>query len=199
MIPQWVMDLRALTKDDAHQYSMIGVVRSVDSNGITCQVEPVLAPGFLYNTSNLNNCITTLLTADRSGQINNSSIIPRIKSYVIIAFINFDTAYISFYSDVTTDDYELDKYSVITPNLSFIMTGTTITFNQGTSPMLFAEKLVDRVNTLENQVNSILNILKTTTIPLAPAGTYPFAPLYLNVNPLTNTKVDDVSDKKITH
>ena len=59
--------------------------------------------------------------------------------------------------------------------------------------------LVTKVNNLENQVNSILSILKATTIPLAPSGTYPFATLYAALSSLTNTIVSDIENNKITH
>ena len=59
--------------------------------------------------------------------------------------------------------------------------------------------LVSKVNALENQINSILTTLKTTTIPLAPSGTYPFASLYASLSNLTVTQVADVENDKILH
>jgi hypothetical protein len=62
------------------------------------------------------------------------------------------------------------------------------------------EKLVDKINALENLVNNILDTLKTTTIPLAPSGTYPFAPLYTTFNDITPvTSKGDLENPNIKH
>lgn len=60
-------------------------------------------------------------------------------------------------------------------------------------------ELKNKLNALENQMNSILNVLKTTSIPLAPSGTYPFAPLYASINPLTPTQQTDIENPLIKH
>jgi hypothetical protein len=60
-------------------------------------------------------------------------------------------------------------------------------------------ELVDKLNNLENQVNDILTTLKNTTIPLAPSGTYPFAPLYASINNLTPTQISDIENDKVKH
>jgi hypothetical protein len=60
-------------------------------------------------------------------------------------------------------------------------------------------ELVDKLNNLENQVNDILTTLKNTTIPLAPSGTYPFAPLYASINNLTPTQIADIENDKVKH
>lgn len=60
-------------------------------------------------------------------------------------------------------------------------------------------ELKNKLNALENQMNSILNVLKTTSIPLASSGTYPFAPLYASINPLTPTQQTDIENPLIKH
>jgi hypothetical protein len=60
-------------------------------------------------------------------------------------------------------------------------------------------ELKNKLNALENQLNSVLNVLKTTSIPLAPSGTYPFAPLYASINPLTPTQQTDIENPLIKH
>lgn len=91
---------------------------------------------------------------------------------------------------VITKIHEADKL--------FIDIEETI-FNGGTHGMVKADSNTDRLNKIEKQLNNILNTLKTTVIPLAPSGTYPFASLYTSLNNLTETKEDDISDKKIKH
>ena len=62
------------------------------------------------------------------------------------------------------------------------------------------EEIAKKISNLETQVNNILNTLKTTTIPLAPSGTYPFAPLYATINAITPTTTQsDISNTEIVH
>jgi hypothetical protein len=60
-------------------------------------------------------------------------------------------------------------------------------------------ELKNKLNAVENQLNNILNVLKSTSIPLAPSGTYPFAPLYTSINTLTPTQQADIENPLITH
>ena len=60
-------------------------------------------------------------------------------------------------------------------------------------------ELKNKLNALENQMNNILTILKATSIPLAPSGTYPFGPLYASINPLTPTQQTDIENPLIKH
>lgn len=59
--------------------------------------------------------------------------------------------------------------------------------------------LVTKVNNLETQVNDLLTALQGVIIPLAPSGTYPFAPLFISFTPLTPTQVSDIENDLITH
>lgn len=60
-------------------------------------------------------------------------------------------------------------------------------------------ELKNKLNAVENQLNNILTTLKNTTIPLAPSGTYPFAPLYASLNNLTPTQQSDIENTLIKH
>jgi len=60
-------------------------------------------------------------------------------------------------------------------------------------------ELTEKVNNLEGQVNDLLTALQSITIPLAPSGTYPFAPLFASFTPLTPTQADEISNELITH
>ena len=59
--------------------------------------------------------------------------------------------------------------------------------------------LLKRLNNLEDQVNDLLTTLQSIAIPLAPSGTYPFAPLFSSYTPLTPTQQADIEHPKITH
>jgi hypothetical protein len=62
------------------------------------------------------------------------------------------------------------------------------------------QETADKISAVETKVNDILNILVSTSIPLAPSGTYPFAPLYAAVTPITPTTAKaDLENTKVTH
>lgn len=76
-----------------------------------------------------------------------------------------------------------------------------IEFNDGSNGGLVKVKeLVEKINSLENQLNTILSTLKATTIPLAPTGTYPFLPLYSNIQPILPITLEaDIKNDKVKH
>ena len=102
-------------------------------------------------------------------------LIPKDNSKVLVSLINNTTGFISMVSEV--DEIHLN--------------GTNY------DGLVKVKDITDKLNALENKVNDLINILKTTTIPLAPSGTYPFAPLYANVNVLTPTQQTEIENKTI--
>lgn len=56
-----------------------------------------------------------------------------------------------------------------------------------------------KLNNLENKVNEILGVLQGIVIPLAPSGTYPFAPLFAGTSALTPTVQADIENPIIKH
>lgn len=103
---------------------------------------------------------------------------PAIGSLIMIAPQDENTYYVSMYSDI-------DEVWI---------RGNT---NGG---VIKVNDLVNKINTLENLVNSILNTLKSTTIPLAPSGTYPFAPLYTSLSDISPiTSADDIQSSTVLH
>ena len=112
-------------------------------------------------------------------------IIPKTDSTVIIAMSTHVEPYVAMYSDVLKITWLGGYYDGVP-----IVKHPTDT-NKG---------LLKKINNLENQINDILQILKTTTIPLAPSGTYPFAPLYTAVNPIAPvTSQTDIEHPNILH
>lgn len=105
-------------------------------------------------------------------------IIPTDGSIVIVTMLNKYTGYVSMFSEV--DEIQLN--------------------GDNEDGLVKVNDLVTKLNNLENLVNNILTTLKTTTIPLAPSGTYPFAPLYAAFNliaPITNKT--DIENNKVKH
>ncbi len=105
-------------------------------------------------------------------------IVPAVDSVVIVSLLSGSSYYVSMFSKVDSIQLNGDSYGGI-PRV---------------------DPLVTKVNALENLLNNVLNVLKTTSIPLAPSGTYPFAPLYAalsNIAPLTQKS--DLENTTVKH
>lgn len=61
------------------------------------------------------------------------------------------------------------------------------------------QELTEKLNNLESQVNDLLTSLQGITIPLAPSGTYPFAPVFASFTPLTPTQPAEIQNPNIEH
>jgi hypothetical protein len=106
------------------------------------------------------------------------TLIPKKDSIVVVTQLSDATAFVSMVSEVE----------------QIYLAGDD---NKG---IVKVSELVDKVNRLENQINNILTVLKSTTIPLAPSGTYPFAPLYSAINNITPlTTINDLENTKVQH
>jgi hypothetical protein len=105
-------------------------------------------------------------------------IIPKDESLVLVTMINKHTGYVAMFSEVEEIQLNGDNYD----------------------GLVKINDLVNKLNALENLVNNILTTLKATTIPLAPSGTYPFAPLYTafsNIAPITSK--NDLENQTVLH
>ena len=112
-------------------------------------------------------------------------IFPSVNSTVIVALSTQNSAFVLMYSDIDKVQYMDGSF------------GGMIKVKDGDDPTV---GLLKKINNLENLVNSILNALKTTTIPLAPSGTYPFAPLYAAINEITPiTSESDLVNDLVVH
>lgn len=103
-------------------------------------------------------------------------VMPAINSIVIVQPINELTGYIALFSQVESIQW-LDG--------SF-------------GGLIKISDLVTKINNLEGLVNDLLSTLQGVSIPLAPSGTYPFAPLFTQT-PLTPTNQADLENNKILH
>jgi len=120
--------------------------------------------------------------------------IPTIGSTVIVTYSKFNPPFVCLHSSI-------DKilYTVGSSVLQLI--DGTIQLNDGSfGGLTKVEVLTQKLNNLENLVNNMLNVLNSTIIPLAPSGTYPFAPLYSALNPIAPiTQQSDIENTAITH
>lgn len=120
--------------------------------------------------------------------------IPAVGSTVLVLTSTYNQSYIVQFSD-------LDEWKVTVGNAEIDVLSNKIQFGDGSyEGLVKVVELTQKINNLENQINDILHVLKTTSIPLAPSGTYPFAPLYtaiLPIDPITNKT--EIQNNKITH
>lgn len=155
-------------------YCQDGTVVSVDEDSRTIEVE----------TEDGGTLKNVRLQAGLSGE-EGHCIFPKVGTGVTVA-MRSKTKGIMVVCD------EIDKIFSNIENEWVINGGT----NGG---LINIEPLVKDINTVKKQINDILGVLKNTTIPLAPSGTYPFAPLYATLTDLSDTDRKDIEDEKVKH
>ncbi len=152
-------------------------VNSVDMDAQTCDCTPITGD----SDAEIPN-IQLSAEPDDMGFI----LFPEVGSTVIVGMSQKNIPFILMYSAIDT---------------AYLITDTLTRFNDGSyGGLVKVIELTNKINALENLVNNILNTLKTTTIPLAPSGTYPFAPLYASLSDITPiTQRGDIENTTITH
>lgn len=173
---------------------LAGTYQKDNLNAILCEVVSV-------DTSK-RTCVVATVNADveikdvqlMAGVNDGMLLIPKVGSQVVIIYSKMTLPYISLYS-------ELEKVICIVGDSGVEIAADSIQFNDGSfGGLVKIEQLVDKINALENLVNTILNTLQSTVIPLAPSGTYPFAPLYASVSPIAPiTNKSDLENTNVTH
>ena len=176
-----VQKLAGTFKEDTVQL-IIGTVESVDEDKAICSVK-------------IQNDVTLPNVSLQASICDGLLIVPVVDSTVYVLTSKYNTPLIVQYSDI-------DKFELQVNDSSFLVSNDgSFQFNDGSfDGLVKVGELVKKVNALENLVNNILNTLKGTTIPLAPSGTYPFAPLYAafnDINPITQQS--DIENDKIKH
>lgn len=161
---------------------VMGTVTAI--NGNTCNVEVTLGDACQSITDvNLNSAANDGFT-----------LYPENGSDILIALMPDNSAYMIACEDITKTVCYIDN------NNKYEFDSNGFIWNGGNNGGLVKViELTQKVNNLEDLVNNLLTVLKSTTIPLAPSGTYPFAPLYAAYNPLTPTVRNDIEDTKIKH
>lgn len=76
----------------------------------------------------------------------------------------------------------------------------TIQFGDGSfDGLVKVGELTEKLNALENKFNSLLTTLQGVVIPLAPSGTYPFAPVFAGITALVETQQSEIENEDIIH
>ena len=107
-------------------------------------------------------------------------------SFVIVSRISkSDDLFISMMSEIEGITLDVSKDIVI---------------NEGKNDGLVKVKtLTDKINNIEDQLNTLLSTLQGVSIALAPTGTFPFAPIFSSINPLVKTQKKEIENEKIKH
>ena len=157
---------------DNEIYSVLCIVADVDLTNMTCDCVPV-------DTSKPNILDVNLIVKDAEGNVPKGSvIIPKIDSLVYVTMLNNETGYVAMFSEIEEQNLNGDNYE----------------------GLVMVKALVNKMNRLENEHNKILNVLKSTSIPLAASGTYPFAPLYAAINAISPiTSQTDLENPTVKH
>ena len=125
------------------------------------------------------------------GEADGITIIPEDDTDVIIASVDAPGEYVLISAG------KIKK--VIVKSTEISVECENVVFNGGDNKGLVKVKeLTDKVNNLEDLVNNLLSTLQGVIIPLAPSGTYPFAPLFTQT-PLTPTQQADIENDKIKY
>jgi len=123
------------------------------------------------------------------------SIDKRVTTYDDGSFVQFDRV-----AKKLTISCEGNVEIIKATDINITASGT-IKFNDGSNegiPKVVA--LASKIAAVETLVNNILTVLKATTIPLAPSGTYPFAALYAALSVIAPiTSQASIEDTKVKH
>jgi hypothetical protein len=163
-------------------YSMTATVRDVKKETQTCSVEPINSPNYPSNDNWIEGVRLTANNASKGTYL----VYPKKGSQVIISWLNNTECFINIYS-------EIDEITIATE---------TYTFGEGKNKGLVkVTELVDKINKLENTVNSLTAILKSVVITVPPliGIVYPFLPLFSSVTTIPNTQVKELENDKVIH
>lgn len=182
--------IKQLANDpSAEIYTQVGTVESVDESKRICDVKLV------HSEITVFECRLQSEIETDKGIVT----IPKKDSFVLVTWLAKNHAFVSAFSEIEKVIVDFPKVDGTVDEIK--IKDTKITLNDGNNDGIVKIKpLVDKINALENLVNNLLTTLKSTTIPLAPSGTYPFASLYSGFNAITpTTQKSDLENTDIKH
>lgn len=170
-------------RETPHAEAVIqALVKSVsDDNLVQCEADGLEIPDVQLRAVSTGTNATFL-------------VIPKKDSYVMLASIEGSQEYVIVATEIA------EKVVCKIGDMTFDVTDSVIKLNgDDYAGLVKVKELTSQLNALENKVNSILQTLQTVVVPLAPSGTYPFAPLFSPITPLTNTQQTQIENKKVKH
>jgi hypothetical protein len=163
-----------------------GVVENIDLDTCTCDVD-------LGNNTKLHG---VKLKANEGGKEVGIVVVPKDKTNVVAAMV-----------EGVESDWVLTQTSEVESVAVFFKDGKMELKNNGEihlngenfGELIKIAEAVKKWNAIEDKVNEILTTLKGVNVALAPSGTFPFAPIFSPITPLTKTVVNDVKNDKVKH
>jgi len=168
--------IQMLAKDGQQQYSLVCTVNSVDVEARTCSVSPLNEDPEIFDVR---------LQASIGSEVG-WVIVPKVESFVIVTFLNNETAFVSCCTEVVNIFADVEE---------------TVIFNGGENGGLInVEDLVGRLNTIEQDINDLKDVFKSW-VPVANDGG---AKLKADASSwfgssLEETERGDIEDEKIQH
>lgn len=182
--------IKQMAKDpSAEIYSSIGEVSNIDETKRTCDVKIVHSDLTIFDCRFQSE-------VDKDKGI---FVVPKDGSFVVISWLSNNHAFVSACTEI--EQIVVDIPKVIGKIEEIEIKDTKIKINDGSNGGIpKVVELTNKINALENQLNNILTALKSISIPLAPAGTVPFAPFFAAINPIAPlTQSSDIENSDIKH
>lgn len=127
------------------------------------------------------------------GSIDNSD-----ADYIMLVADEIESAEIKIKDNIFKID--LSGIKIEFKNSTISIQDQLISFNGGDNgSFIIIQKLVEKLNKVEQQCNILLQKLQGVSVALAPTGSYPFLPIFSSVQPLQTTQVSDIENNKIKH
>ena len=165
-------------------YPFFGTVLSVDVSKKSCTVEPSNGDADILDVK---------LIADQSKAI---LLIPKIGSKVVVSMFDKDNAFIELTSEVDKIEITIDSQKLEIDTNGFV-------FNTGNfGGLIKIEELVNKLNRIENDINTLKQIFSTSWIPVPNDGgaalkTAAAAWSGNQLNPITS--VSNLENTKVKH
>ena len=160
---------------------IIGVAKNVRET--TCDLERINAPTLL-------DC---RLNAIDDNLQNFVTIYPKENSNIIVGIIENDKT-----DAVVLQCSEVEKVKLKIGEQTLLIDKEGFIFNNGQNyGLVKVKELTQKLNNVENKLNTILSTLQGVSITLAPSGTFAFAPIFSNIQPLQTTQQLSIENTKI--
>ncbi len=162
---------------------LIGTVSAVDDQKLTCTVK--LDDDIIYYKVRLRSVVT-----DDTGVY----VLPKADSKVTIACVDNGGHW------TVVKWSEVDKLMLKIGQTTIEVVDGSVTINGGNNNGLVkVAELTQKINALEQQMNTILSTIQGVSVTLAPSGSFPFAPIFASIQPLQTTAQADIENPDVTH
>ncbi len=165
-------------------YLGVGIAQNINKEKRTCDI-------VVDDELTLLECRLNAVVDDYKNHV---LILPTENTAVAYEAINGDFANVMVVSVSA-----IDAVDVIVADTSIAISKDGVVLNGGSVGATKTDKLVEKINALENNLNSILSVLKGITVVLAPSGTVPFAPFFSTINNLVTSTQAELEDAKLKH